>query len=152
MGTVTVRAASGADLAGLLELFRELAGEKSSALPAPLAEAERRLPEILGDARRELAVGLLDGRIAGTADLIIVPQLTHRGEPWAAIENVIVAGAARRHGVGSALLEHLIERAREAGCCKVQLLSGKHRTEAHRFYRRAGMSAVAEGFKLYFDE
>ena len=34
----------------------------------------------------------------------------------------------------------------------MQLLSGKHRTEAHSFYRRAGMSAVAEGFKLYFDE
>lgn len=152
MATITVRPAERADLEGLLALFEELAGEKTSALPADRAEAERRLPEILGDARRELAVALLDGELVGTADLVMISQLTHRGEPWAIVENVIVTSAARRTGVGTALLGHLIERARAAGCCKVQLISGKHRAEAHAFYRSAGMSAVAEGFKLYFDE
>ena len=35
-----------------------------------------------------------------------------------------LAGAARRQGVGTALLEDIIDRARAEGCCKVQLLSG----------------------------
>jgi hypothetical protein len=47
---------------------------------------------------------------------------------------------------------YLIELARGAGCYKLQLVSGKHRAEAHDFYRSMGLSAVAEGFKLYFDE
>ncbi len=46
---------------------------------------------------------------------------------------------------------HLIDLARAAGCCKVQLLSGKHRAEAHEFYRSLGLEPVAEGFKIYFD-
>ena len=49
------------------------------------------------------------------------------------------------------LFERLIEVARAAGCCKLQLISGKHRTGAHAFYRSVGMEAVAEGFKLYYD-
>jgi ribosomal protein S18 acetylase RimI-like enzyme len=65
---------------------------------------------------------------------------------------MIVTAAARRSGAGTALMRHLIERARTDGCHKVQLLSGKHRTEAHEFYRRIGFDAVAEGFKVYFDQ
>jgi len=30
--------------------------------------------------------------------------------------------------------------------------SGKQRAEAHEFYRDLGLAAVAEGFKIYFDE
>jgi hypothetical protein len=44
------------------------------------------------------------------------------------------------------------ELARTAGCCKLQLVSGKPRAEAHEFYRSLGLDAVAEGFKIYFDE
>ena len=49
------------------------------------------------------------------------------------------------------MFAHLLEVARDAGCCKIQLLSGKPRAEAHAFYRSLGFEAVAEGFKLYFD-
>jgi ribosomal protein S18 acetylase RimI-like enzyme len=71
--------------------------------------------------------------------------------PWAIIENVIVAADAQRRGVATAMLEHLIEIAERAGCYKVQLHSGKQRTDAHLLYRRLRFAAVAEGFKRYFD-
>jgi GNAT superfamily N-acetyltransferase len=152
MGSVVVRRALRSDLGVLLALYEELAGEKLTAIPADPLSAEPRLAEILADPRRELAVATIDGRIIGSADLLVVPNLTHRGEPWAIVENVIVTAAARRSGAGTALMRHLIERARADGCHKVQLLSGKHRTEAHELYRRIGFDAVAEGFKVYFDE
>jgi hypothetical protein len=47
---------------------------------------------------------------------------------------------------------HVIELARTAGVYKLQLISGKHRAEAHDFYRSMSLNAVAEGFKIYFDE
>jgi GNAT superfamily N-acetyltransferase len=152
MNNVVVRRASPADLDALLSLYEELTSSKLSAAPGDRASSEPVLAEILADPRRELAVALVDGQIVGTADLVIVPNLTHRGEPWAILENVIVASGARRSGVGSALVGHLIDLARTAGCHKVQLISGKHRAEAHRFYRSMGLNAVAEGFKIYFDE
>jgi GNAT superfamily N-acetyltransferase len=152
MGDVVVRRASEADLDALLSLYGELTGSKVTAAPADRASAEPLLAEILTDPRRELAVAIVEGQVVGTADLIVISNLTHRGEPWAIVENVIVADGARRAGVGRALFEHLLEVARTAGCCKVQLLSGKHRAEAHEFYRSMGLDAAAEGFKLYFDE
>jgi GNAT superfamily N-acetyltransferase len=150
--SVLVRRASTADLDDLLALYEELAGGKLTAAPGDRAGAEPVLAEILADPRRELTVAELDGRIVGTADLVLVPNLSHHGEPWAIVENVVVAVNARRNGVGRALMAYLIERARDAGCCKLQLLSGKHRAGAHRLYRAVGLEAVAEGFKIYFDE
>jgi GNAT superfamily N-acetyltransferase len=152
MASVVVRRASRADLGALTALYEELADAKITAVPGDRATSERLLAEILADPRRELAVALVDGQLVGTADLLIVPNLTHRGAPWAIVENVIVAGTARRTGVGKALMGHLIELARTAGAYKLQLISGKHRAEAHAFYRSISLSAVAEGFKIYFDE
>lgn len=152
MGVTVVRHASPSDLGALLPLYDELAGEKLTATPGDLASSEPLLAEILANSSRALIVAVLDEQLLGTADLLIVANLTHRGKPWAIVENVIVSGTARRTGVGRALMEHLIELAREAGCYKLQLVSGKHRTEAHAFYRSMGLDAVAEGFKIYFDE
>jgi hypothetical protein len=40
---------------------------------------------------------------------------------------------------------------REAGSYKLQLLSNKHRIDAHAFYESVGFAASAEGFRLYFE-
>ena len=149
---VIVRRASPSDLDALLSLYRTLAGEKRSALPADPPNALGILREVLSQPSRHLLVAEVDGELAGTADMLIVSNLTHHGMPWAIVENVIVAEQHRRRGVARRLLESLIETARAAGCCKLELISGKHRTGAHAFYRSVGMEAVAEGFKLYYDE
>ncbi len=49
---------------------------------------------------------------------------------------------------GRDLVERTVERARLRGCALVQLTSGKHRTDAHRFYASLGFAASNEGFKL----
>jgi ribosomal protein S18 acetylase RimI-like enzyme len=67
------------------------------------------------------------------------------------VENMIVDPGRRRTGIGSRLMEEVGRRAVAAGCYKVQLLSRKHRVEAHAFYESVGFEAVAEGFRCYFD-
>ncbi len=152
IGSVVVRRAAQLDLGALASLYEELAGSNIAAKPGDHSGCEPLLAEILADPKRELTVAVLDGRLVGTADLLIVPNLTHRGRPWAIVENVIVASTARRKGVATALMGHVTEIARAADCYKLQLVSGKHRSEAHELYRSIGLEAVAEGFKLYFDE
>ncbi len=149
---VVIRQAEHSDVGALLGLYRELAGSKITAGPGGEKSSRPVLAAILADPNRTLVVAVAGGQLVGTADLLVVPNLTHRGEPWAIVENVIVTDTAQRRGVGKALIGHLLESAREAGCFKVQLLSGKHRVEAHDFYRSMGLTAVAEGFKIYFDE
>jgi GNAT superfamily N-acetyltransferase len=147
-----VRRAALEDLEGLLALYRTLAGETLSGLPGDSEHSRTILERILGEPSRHLLVATLDGELAGTADMTLISHLMRRGMPWAVVENVVVAERFRRCGVASALFARMIVIAREAGCCKLELMSGKHRTGAHDFYRSVGMSAVAEGFKIYLDE
>jgi GNAT superfamily N-acetyltransferase len=151
MSVPVVRRAEQRDLDALLSLYAELAEGDAARLPGERTHAAAVLAAALGDPQRSLLVAELEGVVVGAADLLVVPNLTHRGEPWAIVENVVVATAARRGGVGRALLTHVIALARSAGCYKLQLLSAKHRVEAHAFYASLGLEPHAEGFRLYLD-
>jgi ribosomal protein S18 acetylase RimI-like enzyme len=147
-----VRPAVASDLPALLDLYEQLALGFASEPRLSLAEAEASFPVIAADPDRSLLVATVDGVVAGTVDLILVrPSLTHRGRPWAAVENVVTSSRFRRLGVGRALMEEAARRSRAAGCHRLQLLSRVERTEAHAFYRAIGMQASAQGFRLYFD-
>lgn len=50
------------------------------------------------------------------------------------IDDLVTATSARSRGFGGALLDHLVERARTAGCDEFHLDSGVQRFGAHRFY------------------
>ena len=56
----------------------------------------------------------------------------------------------RSQGVGKALIEWAIARARERGCIMVQLTTDKARVDAKRFYEGLGFVASHEGMKLHF--
>jgi GNAT superfamily N-acetyltransferase len=149
MQSVLVRGARATDLDALLSLYRELADPRGSAAPADREGSAPVLERILAEPDRQLLLATVEDEVVGTADLLVVSNLTHHAQPWAIVENVVVAGGHRGRGVGRTLMEHMIESARSAGCYKLQLLSGKDRVDAHRLYRRLGLDSVAEGFKIY---
>jgi ribosomal protein S18 acetylase RimI-like enzyme len=146
---VYIRPARYADLDQLISLYEQLADRRPDARPATEPLVSRRFADIARQPGRALLVAERDQRVLGTADLVVLANLTHRGDPWAIVENVIVDQAERRQGVGQALMNDILRRCDEAGCYKIQLLSRKHRKEAHAFYASIGFEAVAEGFRLY---
>jgi GNAT superfamily N-acetyltransferase len=150
MNDVIVRSAQASDIGGLLELYTELAEGRGESVPSTAEAGRPILDAIIDDPARHLLVAVVGGDIAGSVDVIVIPNLTHNGRPWAIMENVIVAQRHRRAGVGSALMRSALAEAIKAGCYKMQLHSGKQRSGAHAFYRALGMEAVAEGFKIYF--
>ena len=93
---------------------------------------------------------LLESRrkIVGTLALSIIPNLSHKGSPYAIIENVVVDERARSKGYGEKLIRHAIEEAKRAGCYKVSLTSNKRRKDAHRFYERLGFEKTHQGFRI----
>jgi GNAT superfamily N-acetyltransferase len=142
-----VRKATPADLPRLLELLAQL--REAPAATAGVTEAERRaLDNVVADTRQQLAVIEVDERIVGTAVLVVVPNVTHGGQPYAIIENVVVDERERGRGYGEQLIAWLVDEARRAGCYKVALTSNKRRTDAHRFYARIGFRATHEGFRI----
>lgn len=146
-----IHPATAADIPGVLRIYGQLAEERAESQPAAPNDAARILDEVRKDPRHELVVAVIDDHVLGTADLVIVPNLTHGGKPWAIVENMAVDESVRRTGVGTLLMLEVERRVREAGCYKVQLLSRKNRKEAHAFYEAFGFEASAEGFRRYFD-
>lgn len=152
MSAPIIRRALSSDASALLSLYAGLAGERRSAQPGGLDGSQRLLEEILADPLRLVLVADIEGQAVGTADMLIVKNLTHHGMAWAIVENVVVAEQYRRRGIARSLFDHLIDVARAAGCYKLELLSAKHRAGAHAFYASIGLEAVSEGFKIYFDD
>ncbi|WP_371654066.1 MULTISPECIES: GNAT family N-acetyltransferase [unclassified Streptomyces] len=62
------------------------------------------------------------------------------------VDDLVTAETARSRGVGHALLAHVEGIARAAGCTSLNLDSGTHRTDAHRFYFRERMAVTAFNF------
>jgi GNAT superfamily N-acetyltransferase len=62
------------------------------------------------------------------------------------IDDLVTAATDRSTGLGRALLAELRQRARAADCQLLDLDSGVHRADAHRFYMRERMSIGAFHF------
>ena len=152
--SVTIRDAALDDLPRVVALLQELSlDEPREQSEGPLLESYvSAFHHIEANPRHRLLVAEDEGRVVGTVTLMIVPNLSYRGQPWAHVDNVAVDRASRSKGIGEALMRYTVEEARRAGCYKLSLTSNKRRAEAHRFYRRLGFSASHEGFRISFDD
>jgi GNAT superfamily N-acetyltransferase len=146
-----VRPALREDVAGIVGLLAD------DAIGATREDARDPLPgeyyaafvEIDRDPNQELVVLDVAGRVAGTLQLTIIPNLTYRGGRRALIEGVRVSREDRGAKQGARLVLWAIARARERGCHLVQLTTDKRRPEAITFYERLGFAATHEGMKLW---
>ena len=62
------------------------------------------------------------------------------------VDDLVTDDGARSRGSGKQMLDWLADRARDAGCEKLQLDSGVQRHAAHRFYFREGMHITSYHF------
>jgi GNAT superfamily N-acetyltransferase len=62
------------------------------------------------------------------------------------VDDLVTDAAARSRGVGAGLLDHVEARAVTLRCTVVELDSGHHRRDAHRFYAREGFEDVSRHF------
>ncbi|MFI6939105.1 GNAT family N-acetyltransferase [Streptomyces sp. NPDC050418] len=90
-----------------------------------------------------------DGRCAGVAGWRIVFNTSSLKKLY--VDDLVTSASARSGGVGHALLTYLEEHAREQGCHELDLDSGTHRTDAHRFYLRERMAITAFHFSKDLD-
>jgi GNAT superfamily N-acetyltransferase len=153
--TVWVRPAEPNDLDGLLLLLPQLSsrpGSDATQMP-PVEQARTIFQELLKRDGVTMLVAVADRSevVVGALTLVMVPNLTYGGRPWAIVENVVVEESYRRTGVGRRLVQQAIELAEREGCYKVQLLSGG-RSDQLEFYARLEFdSAECMGHKRYIN-
>ena len=77
---------------------------------------------------------------------MVIPNLTRGGAPYGLIENVVTDAARRGKGYATAILHAAAERAWAHDCYKIMLLTGSKEPATLRFYEKAGVRAVEDGF------
>ncbi|WP_429816100.1 GNAT family N-acetyltransferase [Ensifer sp. B1-9] len=142
---LTIRTASAGDLSDLLALYREL-NPDDPALDAALA-AER-FAAIDAQPGMTVFIGLAGDIAATSVTLVVVPNLTRAGAPYALVENVVTAAAFRRQGFAGALIRHAIAKAWDTGCYKVMLLTGSKDPATLRFYENCGFKQDKTGYQI----
>lgn len=77
---------------------------------------------------------------------------TALGAKVAILEDMIVKSTMQKSGVGSLLIKHAIEFAKEQGCKRITLLTDKDNLQAHNFYLKNGFTqSDMIPFRLLFD-
>lgn len=141
---VVIRTCNEQDVAGLLALYRELRPHDPQ-----LVEAEAALAALLAQSHVRLIVAEVEGQLAATCQLGVIPTLANGGRPFGIIEHVITAARFRRQGLSQKVLEHALAIAWQQNCYKVMLLSGEGREAAHRLYEKLGFKAgIEKGFVI----
>jgi GNAT superfamily N-acetyltransferase len=148
--TPQIRAARRDDLMRIVEIFELGSLVPGKELPSDPRPYEAAWPEIDGGPGG-LLVAEVDGVVVGACQLIVFRHFQSRGGRCAEIESVHVHPEHRGHGIGHALVQAAIEKARELGCYRIQLTSNLERVDAHRFYESLGFTASHRGFKRSLD-
>jgi len=146
-GGPTVRSARHGDLPTLVALLEGGSLVPGKEDPDDPGAYEAAFAEIASGGDGGLLVAEVDGRVVGMCQLLVFRHLQARGGRCAEIESLHVDAAWRGRGIGGQLVETAVERARAAGCYRVQLTSNRARSDAHRFYERHGFVPSHVGYK-----
>jgi putative acetyltransferase len=157
--STTLRSATPADTPGIVRVIRAVYDEYGFTWDPPGYHAD--LYDLQGhylDRGHAFWVGEQeDGLIVGTIAMEFFDRLP--GEPGSAVviadtvrlcgcdcalERFYVHPTARRQGLGSALMEAVLQDTRERGRRCVEIWSDKRFVDAHRLYGRWGATAVSE--------
>lgn len=131
MTDVAIRDATDADTDAISPLLAELG------YPTTPDEVLRRLRMLRRLDHKAVLVAVRNGSLVGVVTIHAAVVL-HRPKPIGRITALVVTERARGTGVGKLLVAEAERRLEQWGCGRIELTSGKQRTQAHEFYRRLG--------------
>jgi len=145
-----IRKAQRKDVSAIVKLLaNDPLGKLRESYQEPLPEQYYiAFDEINSDKNNYLIVVESNDKIIGTCQLTIITYLTYQGGKRGQIEGVRIDESYRGHGIGKAMIEWAINKAREVNCHLVQLTMDKKRLETIEFYEKLGFIASHEGLKL----
>lgn len=144
--SVTIRPTKREDFDEIVPLLKQL----WPANPIDFKAARDIFERGLASDRRAYLCACLGEKIIGFGTLMIRDCLWLQGDVGY-ICDLVVDQEHRGAGVGTALVERAVEIARQRRCRRVELDSGFHRLEAHRFYERRGFEKRAFLFSRIVD-
>ena len=144
----TIRFATLDDAAQIVRLIKELASltHGKSTLDEQGVKAFLQTPD-----HNIVVAQTAGGSVVGLASFIYRKNLYHNGLVCS-VEEMVVNWGHQNRGVGSALMEKVLEEARQRGCVAISLATEKDNLAAQRFYRRHGFMYEALFMEQHFRE
>jgi GNAT superfamily N-acetyltransferase len=140
-----IRTAQPGDLHALLDLYRHLDAED---VRCPSDEAIAILERFLLYPGSAILIGCIRGKLVASCTVVVIPNLTRGGKPYALIENVVTDVDYRDRGYGKGILNVATEQAWRAGCYKAMLMTGSKKPSTIAFYEAAGFEQTKTGFQI----
>lgn len=144
---IEVRDAEVGDVESLVRLWGEMtvgAGHQSRLLVPPThLSARAAIARQAGDPYTRLVVAELDGEVSAMAYLRRTPISPLHDEETVTLEYLHVADAARRHGLGKALIAEAAAWAEELGSPHLAVIARASARDANRFFARLGLGQAA---------
>jgi GNAT superfamily N-acetyltransferase len=133
-----IREIKPSELNKLLELYCYLHDADD---PLPDEDAVNKIWQQIQDNKQHIILGAFENdNLVSSCVINIIPNLTRGCRPYALIENVITHPEHRRQGFAKALMNQAIDYAREQGCYKVMLLTGRKSESVYNFYESVGFN------------
>jgi GNAT superfamily N-acetyltransferase len=136
---MTIRKATASDAKALAVLLGELG------YPTEARELPARLKRFTANGASRVLVAVEERVVVGFAALELTFPI-HQLDPVAHLSAFAVASAARRRGVGRALMAAVDAEARQRGCQRLVVTSAERRADAHAFYLATGWVLTGRHF------
>jgi len=120
----------------------QLLAASGAAVPPPDRATLRRFRNIVADLGADFFVATIDGTLAGFVHVTYARRLAAR--PQAQLDQLLVAPAVRRRGIGSALFAAVQERACRRGCGQLSYALTRIDEPAREFLRKTGLQPAGE--------
>jgi GNAT superfamily N-acetyltransferase len=142
---VDVRPATAADAAAIARLLDQLG------YPTDVADVPARLERLAHGPRGTVLLACREGAVLGLATVHIVSVLNRRRDvAW--LTALVVDEAARRGGVGRALVQAVETLARRSGCERLSVTTYADRADARAFYLGLGLAQTGLRFGKTLDD
>lgn len=90
-----------------------------------------------------------DGKEVGYAYLHIMSNDTHE-KPYGYFADLVVEESYRAQGIGSELIQAVVQKAEECQCYKLIGTSRNTRPQVHEWYERVGFDKYGAAFRMDF--
>ena len=128
---IIVRVASVRDSPGIAELMAQLG------YPACASDVKDRVTRLSALDSERVIVAERNGWVVGVVGVHLTPLL-HSSGNLGRITALVVASECRGHGIGRRLVLEAESWAWSHDCSRMEVTSGDHRVDAHRFYKSCG--------------
>ena len=133
-----IRAASLQDVDALVTMVRELASYENKKPEEVLLTADKVLQHAFGKEKYfQVLLAEKDKKPVAYA-LYFFTYSAYKGAPVLYIEDLYVSEPYRHHGIGTAILSHLKNLAKERGCCRMEWHVFDWNKPAIQFYQSLG--------------